>query len=75
MYRDIITLLESKKYEISYKEFLRYYKYGLKIQEKEFYELLLTITPYDLKDNDEELFYEIQSMLTYKLKYNHYLHI
>ena len=75
MYRDIIITLETNKDKISYKEFLRYYKYSLKLDEKGFYELLSSIIPYDLNDNDEEMFYEIQGILKYKLINNHYIHM
>lgn len=62
----------NKNKKISYKQFLRYYRFAILLQDREVYELLLSVVPYNLNKETEEKYYELQGALKYKLMYNHH---
>lgn len=55
--------------KLSFKNYLKYYKIAIILKDKHLYEILSNVTPNDINRENEEVYYESISILTYKLKY------
>ena len=65
---DLKTLKkEIEEKRLTYKSYLRYYKFAFLLNDKEIYKLLVNIIPSDLDEFTEERFYELDTCLKMKL--------